>query len=270
MIKIATWNVNSIRSRIENLKSYINEENPDIILLQELKCTDEQFPFLELDSLNYNIEIKGQKAYNGVAIMSKFPLYDVKTELPLFSLIEEDNESRYIEARFDYNGKSLKVASVYVPNGDTTEKVKDKTETEKFYRKIKFYRRLREQFLLDEKNREFSIYGGDFNTCPELKDMYSIKKDGDICCNIKERIEFKTFLDAGMEDLFRYFNEDLIEFSWWGYRARCWENNYGLRLDALLTSKKNLKYIENCNIYKKARAEVHPSDHVPMCCLVNI
>lgn len=270
MIKIVTWNVNSIRSRIENLKNYIKNENPDVILLQELKCTNEQFPFIELNDLNYNIEIIGQKAYNGVAIMSKYPLYDVKKELPLFSLVDEDLEARYIEARFDYDGKSLKVASVYVPNGDTTEKVKDPTETEKFYRKIKFYKRLKEQFLLDLKNSEFSIYGGDFNTCPELIDMYSIKKDGDICCNIKERVEFKEFINAGMVDLFRHINKDLIEFSWWGYRAKSWDKNYGLRLDALLTSKENLNYIKECGIDKGVRAEEHPSDHVPMYCLINI
>ncbi len=270
MIKIATWNVNSIRSRITNLKNYIKTANPDIILLQELKCTNEQFPLLDLSNLNYNISINGQKSYNGVAIMSRFPIYDIKNKLPFFDLVDNDDDSRYIEARFDYNGKSLKIASVYVPNGDTTEDVKDKTETEKFYNKVKFYRRLREQFLIDKRVGEFAIYGGDFNTCPELIDMYSIKKDGDICCNIKERNEFKKFLDDGMEDLFRYFNKDLVEFSWWGYRARAWEKNYGLRLDALLTSKNNLKYIKNCKIDKEVRAEEHPSDHVPMYCLIDI
>lgn len=270
MIKIATWNVNSIRSRILNLKNYTNSANPDIILLQELKCTEEQFPSSEFSNFNYNIILKGQKAYNGVAIMSKFPLYDICNELPLYNLTDEDNDSRYIEARFDYNGKTFKVASVYVPNGDTSENVKDATETEKFYNKIKFYKRLKQHFLNDIKNDEFSIYGGDFNTCPELIDMYSIKKDGDICCNIKERIEFKEFINIGMCDIFRNFNKDIIEFSWWGYRAKSWEKNQGLRLDALLVHKNNINKIKDCKIDKNIRAEEHPSDHVPMHCIIDI
>ena len=139
-IKISTWNVNSIRSRITNLKNWVKDSKPDIILLQELKCLEEQFPFLELADLNYNIVLKGQKSYNGVAIMSKFPLYDIVYDLPLYDISENDLESRYIEARCDINGKSLKISSIYVPNGGTTEEVEDITETEKFYNKMRILR----------------------------------------------------------------------------------------------------------------------------------
>lgn len=270
MIKISTWNVNSIRSRLNSLDYFIKNSNPDIILLQELKCTDEQFPQLELSQYNYNIILKGQKAYNGVAILSKYPLYDVKYDLPLYNLVDKDEDSRYLEARVDINGKTLKIASIYVPNGGTTEDVKDITETEKFYNKIKFYRRLKEHFELDIKNKEMVIYGGDFNTCPQLIDMYSIKKDGDICCNIKERVEFEKILNIGLYDLFRKFYKENKEYSWWGYRAKSWEKNLGLRIDALLTSDDLINNITDCFVEKNIRELEKPSDHVPMTCLINL
>ena len=103
-MKIATWNVNSIRARIFNFLEFIKEFKPDVVLIQELKCENNQFPFLELESMNYNIEVCGEKARNGVAILSKFPLYDVKKELPLYGITDSDNEARYIEANIDYDG----------------------------------------------------------------------------------------------------------------------------------------------------------------------
>ena len=269
-IKITTWNVNSIRSRLHSFDYLVKNSNPDIILMQELKCLDEQFPLTELENYNYNIVFKGQKAYNGIAIFSKFPLYDVKYNLPTYNLVEKDEDARYLEARFDINGKSIKVASIYVPNGGTTEPVPDITETEKFYNKIKFYKRLKEHFEIDVKNNELAIYGGDFNTCPQLIDMYSPKKDGDICCNIKERVEFEKILNVGLYDLFRKFYGEEKEYSWWGYRGKIWEKNYGLRIDALLTSNKLLNNVKECYIEKKMRELEKPSDHVPLTCILDI
>lgn len=272
IIKISTWNVNSVRARIQNIREWIKNTNQDVILLQELKCIDEQFPLLEFADLNYNIILKGQKAYNGVAIMSKFPLYDVKYDLPLYDITQEDNEARYIEGRFDLNNKSFKVSSIYVPNGGTTEDVPDITETEKFYNKIKFYKRLQKKFEEDIKNKENAIYGGDFNVCPNLYiDVYSPKKDGAITCNIKERNEFDKILNVGMHDVFREKNKDLMEFSWWGYRPmNMFEKNQGYRLDAILTNENTNDFIQKCYIEKDIRRQTKPSDHVPMTCLIDI
>lgn len=271
-IKISTWNVNSIRSRIINLKNWVKESKPDIILLQELKCLDEQFPHLELADLNYNIVLKGQKSYNGVAIMSKFPLYDVVYDLPLYNISENDLESRYIEARCDINGKSLKISSVYVPNGGTTEEVEDITETEKFYNKMRFYKRLQKKFEEDIKNKENAIYGGDFNVCPNLYiDVYSPKKDGSITCHFKERDTFQNLLDVGINDVFRNKNKDLMEFSWWGYRPiTMFEKNQGYRLDAILTNKFTNDYVVDCYIEKYVRGQNKPSDHAPMSVVMEI
>lgn len=271
-IKISTWNVNSIRSRIFNLKEWINNSNPDIIFLQELKCTDEQFPMLELVDLNYNIIFKGQKSYNGVAIMSKFPLYDIKYDLPFYDIVNKDEEVRYIEARTDINNKTFKISSIYVPNGGTTEVVKDITETEKFYNKMRFCKRLQEKFKEDIKNEENAIYGGDFNVCPNLYiDVYSPKKDGTITNTEKERNEFKKFLDIGMHDIFREKNKNLMEFSWWGYRPfNMFEKNQGYRLDAILTNDYTNNLVTDCFVEKDIRAQIKPSDHAPLTCIMDI
>lgn len=270
-IKISTWNINSIRSRIQNFMDWVKLSDPDVVLLQELKCTEEQFPMLEFSGLNYNIVMCGQKSYNGVAIMSKFPLYDVVYQLPLYDVCDVDNEARFIEARFDVNRKSFKVSSVYVPNGGSTEEVEDITETENFYKKMRFCKRLQKKFLDDLEKEENAIYGGDFNVCPNLyMDVYSPKKDGSITCTQKERDEFKKFLDIGMHDVFREKNKDLMEFSWWGYRPMTmFEKNQGYRIDAILTNKYTNDLVESCFIERNIRAQNKPSDHVPMTVVVN-
>lgn len=273
-IKIATWNINSIRARIPRVIEWIKEENPDILLLQELKCTEDQFPFLEFASFNYNIEMVCEKARNGVAILSKFPLYDVKKALPLYDIVEKDESARYIEAYFDYNGKTVKIASIYLPNGAPTvleerNGYPDITETETFYNKMKFCDRLRLHFQEHIKNDEIAIFGGDYNVCPVLEmDVYSTKKDGSITNTYKERDKFKSFLDTGMVDVWRKLNPNLREYSWWGYRPIfMWEKNQGYRLDALLTTEKASKLINYCKIYsKETRGKEKASDHAPMMC----
>lgn len=273
IIRISTWNVNSIRARITSLIEWLKNTQPDIVMLQELKCTDEQFPILELSELNYNIVFKGQKSYNGVAILSKFKLYDTVYDLPTYDIVDIDNESRYIEAKIDINGKSVKIASIYVPNGGPPMGYEgDITETEKFYSKIKFYKRLNILFKENLKKEELVFYCGDFNVCPILeKDVYSVQKDGAITCNIKERNEFQEFLNSGMHDTFREINPNLMEFSWWGYRPiNMFEKNQGYRLDAILATKASLQIVEDCFIEKNLRSTPKPSDHVPMTCIINI
>lgn len=273
-MKISSWNVNSIRARIPNLLNWIKKTNPDIILLQELKCTNDQFPLLELSNLNYNIIFKGQKSYNGVAILSKYRLYDVVYDLPTYNIVDSDDEARYIEAKFDINGKTIKIASIYVPNGSPPSNFvgDDVTETDRFYNKMKFYDRLKKLFEENVKSKELAFFGGDFNVCPLLeKDVYSVKKDGVITCNKKERDKFKKFLDIGMHDTFRDLNKDAMEFSWWGYRPfNMFEKNQGMRLDAILTTDYSFKLVESCFIEKETRSAEKPSDHAPMSCIISL
>ena len=177
--------------------------------MQELKYTNENFPYLEFENLGYNIEVVGQKAYNGVAIFSKFKLDGVAKALPLYDVEkEDDNEARYIEAIINVNGNVFNIASVYVPNGTecNPEEGVRLDEIEKFYNKLRFYERLRERFKIALHNGEKLIIGGDFNTCPELVDMYSIKKDGDICCHRSEMAKLREILNLGIFDVLRKFH----------------------------------------------------------------
>ena len=273
-MKIATWNVNSIRARIINFLDFIKEFKPDVVLIQELKCINEQFPFFDLETMNYNIEVYGEKARNGVAILSKFPLYDIKKGLPLYDIVDSDDEARYIEACFDYDGKVIKVASIYVPNGgpsanDIKAGIKDETKTYNFEKKMKFCDRLVKKFQETIKDGDIAFFGGDYNVCPNLNmDVYSIKKDGAITCTEQERTKFQELLNTGMIDIWRKLNPNLKEYSWWGYRPfYMWEKNLGYRLDAFLITPDTEKIAKNCKIYaQETRSKEKASDHVPMMC----
>lgn len=274
-IKIATWNVNSIRSRIENVLEWIKISDPDIILIQELKCIDDLFPHDAFDGLDYNIEVLGQKAYNGVAILSKHRLNDVIKVLPLYHVEkEEDNDARYLEALVTINKKVFTIASVYVPNGTEgkPEQGQKLDDTEKFYHKLRFYERIRERFKVALKNNELLLIGGDYNTCPELVDMYSLKKDGDICCNHKEREKLREILNLGVSDVLRKFHNEHDIFTWWRYRpAGGWEKNEGLRLDLFLATPNMMDYISDCQVEShETRGKPRPSDHAPVICEVEL
>ncbi|MDR3290306.1 MAG: exodeoxyribonuclease III [Rickettsiales bacterium] len=264
-MKIVTWNVNSIRSRIPHLMNFIKNENPDVVLLQELKCTNDQFPFFEFETMGYNIEVFGQKGSNGVAIFSKFRLEEIKKEY----FESNENEARYIEGCFCYKDEYYKVASIYVPNGGA--KVNDDimlpiTKTDTFCKKMKFCDLLKTKFLNSINSGEIAFYGGDYNVCPSLNiDVYSVKKDGEITNTGEERQKFKELLDIGMCDVWRQLNPALKEYSWWGYRpSTMFEKNQGYRLDAILTSLKTQERVKNAYICKWLRAEEKPSDHVAL------
>jgi exodeoxyribonuclease-3 len=246
------------------------------MLLQELKCTQEQFPFMELNHLNYNIEIVGQKGRNGVAILSKFPLHDVEYKLPLYDIVEKDDEARYLEARIDFKDKSIKIASIYVPNGgpsvlDVNNDIKDIVATGNFTNKMKFFDRLKIKFAEDVKNDEVAIFGADYNVCPNLfMDVYSPTKDGSITNTQQERDKFAELLRIGVSDIWREMNPKMKEYSWWGYRPMTmYEKNQGYRLDALLATPMVKNLVKKCEILRDIRREEKPSDHAPMMCEIS-
>ena len=269
MLKIATWNVNSIRARLPLFKKWIEENNYDVILLQELKCITDDFPYEFFKDYDYHLAVHGEKRYNGVAVLSKFPFHEIKRSLNFYNYISEDFESRFVECDFTYKNQLVKIASIYVPNGGhaVLEEGQKPDETEVFFKKLKFYDRLRMRFQETIENNEVAFFGGDFNTCPELMDMYNTKKDGQICCHPTERVKFKNFLDDGMSDIFRKLNPEKQEFTWWDYRTKGWENQRGLRLDAILSSPEATKNIKKCFIQAVGtRDQEKPSDHAPMVC----
>ena len=258
-MKIATWNVNSVNARIEHLKKFIEIKQPDIILLQELKCQKEKFPFDALDEYNYNIEIYGQKSYNGVAILSKSPLEDVVVGIPELNN-ELDTEARYIEAFTVINNVPLRVSSVYVPNGSAIG-------SEKFLYKLHFLEKLKSHLAGLYKKEENIIIAGDLNIAPEELDVYNPKAlDGHIGFHIQERSMLRSILNSGFTDTFRALNPDLQEFSWWDYRSGGYSQNKGMRIDHILASAEISDMISNIEIFKDTRVWSKPSDHAPVIC----
>jgi exodeoxyribonuclease-3 len=272
-IKIATWNVNSIRSRLPNFKEWVEDSKPDIVCIQELKCEENTFPKEEIEDLGFNIAMNLQKTYNGVAILSKFPMEDIFKDLPNYRIDGDDEEKRYIEAVVNVNKKAIRIASIYVPNGAQMEMApgQEVNQTERFHYKMKFFDRLKKRFEEILKYDEIGFFCGDYNVCPEIFDMYSPKKDGDVTCHIDERKKFRAFLNIGMVDTFRAKNPNKQEFTWWDYRTKGWENSRGLRLDHILSTPLGIDKVKSCDIEsKETRGKDKPSDHAPVVCVVEI
>lgn len=255
MISIATFNVNSVKARLPNLLAWLDEARPDIVLLQELKCVDESFPAAEIEERGYNLALHGQKTYNGVAILSKFPLDDVTRGL---AGDETDAQARYIEAVASIPGGAMRVASVYVPNGQAVD-------SEKFPYKLKFLERLREHWAERLTYHEVAVLGGDFNVAPTPQDVYDHKLlDGTVCYHPAERERLRALFHLGLCDAFRVANPDAHQFSWWDYRGDGYARGLGLRIDHLLLSPMAADRLVECVIDEVPRQQEKPSDHAPV------
>lgn len=257
MLTIATWNINSIRARLPLLLSWLQEIKPDVVLLQETKTEDAQFPREDIETLHYNIALYGQKTYNGVAILSKFPIEDVTENLPGF----QDAQARYIEAVI----KGVRVASVYVPNGMAVG-------SDKYHYKLDFLNHLyaHAQTLLTYD--EAFILGGDFNIAPTDQDVYDPQEwQEEILCSTPEREGFRSLLYLGLTDALRALHpEDKELYTWWDYRRGAWLNNFGLRIDHLLLSPQAADHLKNAFVDKKPRGSEKASDHAPVLCTLGL
>lgn len=256
-MKIATWNVNSIRMRLPLFTEWVLETNPDIILLQETKCMNESFPTEAIEDLGYNVAIHGQKTFNGVAILSKFPIEDPLYNLPNF----EDPQARYIEA---FTG-GVRAISVYAPNGS-------ELGSEKYSYKLSFYAQLKEHLSSLLKFNEKMVIGGDYNIAPTDFDVYEPQKwVGNILVSEPERQCFRSLIDLGLYDSVRELhpehqanNQDW--YTWWDYRRGAWHKNWGLRIDHLLLSSQANKSLKKAGVDKKFRGKEKPSDHAALWC----
>jgi exodeoxyribonuclease-3 len=263
VFKIITWNVNSIRTRIEQLLLLLKQENPDIVLLQEIKCVDLQFPSDAISEAGYNFAIFGQKTYNGVAILSKMPIEDVSRGLPHF----EDGESRYIEA-LTYLGKTaIKVASVYVPNGSPTgEEAKTRIKPQssaRFQYKLNFLDALKNH-IKNQVSQSF-VFGGDMNVSPADIDVYNVANwEGKISFLPEEKAKIKSILNLGYADGIRLLAGNLQIFSWYDYRTRGFDTGKGLRIDHIYTSPLITDFLSGFKVLDYYRGLEKPSDHVPM------
>ena len=259
-MRIVTWNVNSIRTRLHIIPEWIQETAPDVILLQELKCVDEAFPHEFIEDLGYNIALHGQKTFNGVGILSKFPIEDVTKNLPNF----EDPQARYIEA---FTG-GVRVASLYAPNGS-------EVGSDKFNYKLSFYKHLRAHLQNVLKLDEMFLIGGDFNIAPKDQDVHDPERwKGSVLVSPEERAEFQGLLNLGLNDTLRLLHpEEEAEqdawYTWWDYRKGAWHRNWGLRIDHILTSHQTKSKITNVGVDRSLRGLERPSDHTPYWCELN-
>jgi exodeoxyribonuclease-3 len=254
-MRIATWNVNSIRQRMENLTAWLREREPDIVCLQETKCVDEAFPREPLESLGYNLAIHGQKNFNGVAILSKLPFDEVTPRLPGDP---EDDHARFIEAVVSTPQGALRVASIYLPNGNPTN-------TEKYPYKLKWMKRLYDYSHERLKLEESLILGGDYNVIPAGIDVHNPELwVSDALFLPATRAAFRTLTNLGLTDAIRATTDEAGLYSFWDYQAGAWQKNNGIRIDHLLLSPQAADRLVTAGIDKHVRAWEKPSDHVPV------
>jgi exodeoxyribonuclease III len=254
-MRIATWNVNSIKQRIEPMQRWLKEREPDVVCLQEIKCVDDAFPRLEIEALGYNIATHGQKTYNGVAILSKYPLEEVERGLPGG---DGDTHSRYIEAVVSVNGGAVRVASIYLPNGNPAP-------GEKYDYKIAWMGRLREHARTRLALEERLILAGDYNVIPTPADVYDARLWlTDALFLPRTREQFRKFEYLGLTDAIRATSDDPGLYTFWDYQAGAFQKNNGIRIDHLLLSPQAADRLKGSGIDRAMRGGEKPSDHVPV------
>lgn len=260
-MKIATFNINGIKARIDALPAWLDEAQPDVALLQEIKSVDEAFPREIFEERGYNVETHGQKSFNGVAILSKRPLEDISRGLPGD---EEDEQSRYIEATVMGDTEAVRVCGLYLPNGNPTP-------GPKYDYKLRWMERLlhRAEALLAEEIP--FVMAGDYNIIPQGED--AAKPDSwrdDALFRLESRTAFRRLLNLGLTDAFRARTLEPGHYSFWDYQAGAWNRNNGIRIDHLLLSPEAADLLVACQIDKEVRGRDKPSDHVPVWIELNI
>jgi exodeoxyribonuclease-3 len=261
LIRVATWNVNSVRSRIGHLTAWLKNFHPDVALLQELKCTAEDFPRLEVEDLGYNLAIVGQKTYNGVAILSRHPMTVELERLPEGT---GDDHARYVEALIQPGKRILRVASIYLPNGNPAP-------GEKYTYKLAWLARLHRHAAALLAHEEPVVLGGDYNVAPTDDDVYDpIGWKDDALCRPESRAGYRRLINLGYLDAYRALHSEPHRYTFWDYQAGRWQKDEGLRIDHLLLSPQAADRLTAADIDRGPRKQEKPSDHTPAWCELDL
>jgi len=255
-MRIATWNVNSIKQRLDHLLRWLAVEQPDVVCLQETKCIDAAFPREPIEALGYNVAVHGQKTFNGVAVLSRLRLEDVTPRLPGD---DGDDQSRFIEATVPAGAGIVRIAGIYLPNGNPAG-------TDKYSYKIKWmdrlFRYLHERLTLEEP----LVLAGDFNVIPAARDVADPAAwVNDALYLPQTREKFRALINLGMTDAIRAGSDAPGLYTFWDYQAGAWQKNKGIRIDHVLLSPQAADRLAGAGIHKYVRAWDKPSDHVPVC-----
>ena len=254
-MRIATWNVNSIRLRLDNTLAWLAERQPDIVCLQEIKCQDEQFPREAFEQLGYNVAVHGQKGFNGVAVLSRLPFDEVTSGLPGG---DGDVQSRFIEVVVSTPQGVVRVCGIYLPNGNPVD-------TEKYPYKLEWMARLKAHIANRLAYEEPLVVCGDYNVIPEPEDAANPAAwAGDALFLPQTRAAFREIVNLGMTDALRATTQAPGLYSFWDYQAGAWQRNNGIRIDHLLLSPQAADRLKATGIDKHVRGWEKPSDHVPV------
>jgi exodeoxyribonuclease III len=255
-MRVTTWNVNSLRVRMEHLGRWLADNAVDAIALQELKLADEHFPRAEIGALGLQAACYGQKTYNGVAILARSPLADVENGMPS----DPDPQRRVIAATIG----PLRLVNVYVPNGQAVD-------SEKYTYKLAWLERLRAYLASLLKLHRHVLVVGDFNIAPEDRDVHDPAAwEGSVHVSAPERAALAKITALGFTDLFRRFEQPERSWSWWDYRMNAFRRNHGLRIDLMLASGELAKHCTACTIDRVPRTWERPSDHAPVTAVFDI
>jgi exodeoxyribonuclease-3 len=249
-MRLASWNVNSLRVRLPQLADWLREAQPDALCVQETKAEDAKFPLAEIESLGYRAAIHGQKSYNGVAILARSEPSDVQRGIPAF----DDPQARVIAATIE----GMRIVCIYAPNGQAVD-------SEKYEYKLRWFAALTDYVVAELARTPRLAVLGDFNVAPEDRDVHDPKAwEGSVHVSDPERAALRALIATGLEDCFRRFEQPEKSFSWWDYRMMAFRRNAGLRIDLVLASHALAQKCDGCHIDKAPRRLERPSDHAPV------
>lgn len=252
-MRIASWNVNSLRVRLPIVLDWLKEARPDVLCLQEIKCQETEFPALEFQAAGYHTVALGQRSYNGVALVSSVPAEAVTRGLPGD---DGDTQARYLEGRFD----GVTVACLYAPNGNPVG-------SEKFPYKLGWMHRLEEHMKALLPMEQPLVFAGDYNICPTDDDVYDpIGWQNDALCRAESRASFRRIANLGFTDAFRIYHPEPHLYTFWDYQAGRWPRDEGLRIDHLMLSPQAADLVTGCEVDRGPRARDRASDHTPIYC----